>query len=155
MSESYVLHSMVRKVQTRIRRVLAPKRHKFVQRLGGGEVTLRRGRPVTVTKVLFDKLLPEIKQRHADGMLEVRTPTGQLVDLSTMEVAAPPKKKKQAEPVKAAEKLLEAPPLLDDVPPPAIADDGVPEGEEAEEMEETSEYKPSKKTSRKKRGSRK
>ena len=151
MSESYVLHSMVRKVQTRAKRVLAPRRHKFVQRLGGGEVTLRRGRPVTVVKALFDKLLPEIKQRHADGMLEVRTPTGQLVDLDTMREATPTKTKKAPEPVKAAEKLPEAPPPLDDVPVPAIADDGVPEGTE----EDVPEDKPSKKTSRKKRSSRK
>ena len=45
----YKIHSMVRKVQTRTQRATSAARHRFVQRLAGGDITVRRARPATVT----------------------------------------------------------------------------------------------------------
>jgi hypothetical protein len=68
---------------------MAPKPHRFVQRIGGGEITLRRKRPVVVPEALFMKNLAEIKRLNEEGILEVRALTGELIDLKTMEAAAP------------------------------------------------------------------
>ena len=94
---NYVLHSTVRKVQTRTKRALAPKRHRFVQRIGGGDITLRRGRPVTVTEEVFLRHFEDIVVREDEGKSEVRTVTGELVDLSTLKAAPPAKSKPQPE----------------------------------------------------------
>ena len=86
----YKIHSMVRSVHTRTQRTKSPKRHRFVQRLGGGAITVRRTRPATITKELLERYLEEIKQGVEEGRLVVKTPTGEVVDLTTMTATPKP-----------------------------------------------------------------
>lgn len=83
----YKVHSCVRKVKTRLKRVQSPARHKFVQRLAGGAIVVRRKRPATITGSQLKAYLAEIKKANEEGRVEVRLVTGELVDLDTMEAA--------------------------------------------------------------------
>lgn len=92
----YKVHSGVRKVHTRLQRKKAAGRHRFVQRLAGGDIVVRRVRPATITGTQLRQHLAEFKRARDEGRAEVRTPTGQLVDLDTLKPvaglpAAPPK----------------------------------------------------------------
>lgn len=82
----YKVHSMVRKVQTRTKRAKSPSRHRFVQRLGGGDITVRRARPATVTEDKLMAHLPEIIRAVEEGRIVVKTLTHDVVDLTTMSV---------------------------------------------------------------------
>lgn len=145
MEEVYVLHSMVRRQSTRTQRSVAPKRHRFVQRIGGGEITVRRGknRGTKVTKALLEKYLEDIKQRVDEGQIEVRTLAGQVVDLSTMKAAPVAPSKPLPDPVLAVEELgtshvpvyEEGKGMMEEVEPPSTMDDELPEGELPEEEE--------------------
>jgi len=115
-------------------------RAKFVQKLGGGELSVRRACPVTITEETLKKHLEEIKAKAAQGLLEVRTPGGELVDLATLKAAKPaPAPPKPAPPpdslandkVYAERKPLypNAPVETDDLPEPDVGGD-LPEGEE-------------------------
>jgi hypothetical protein len=86
----YKVHSGVRKVHTRMKRMKAAGRHRFVQRLAGGDITVRRVRAATITETQLKAHLPELQRAHEEGRIEVRTVTGELVDLKTMKVAAKP-----------------------------------------------------------------
>ena len=89
--EVFKIHSMVRATETRLQRMQAPVHHRFVQRLGGGTITVRRARPATVSRALLEQHLVEIKQAVADGKVVVKTMTGGVVDLDTFQVVqAPP-----------------------------------------------------------------
>lgn len=143
--KTYFIHSMVRRVQTRTKRAMAPKRHRFVLRIGGGEITVRRGRhrntPVSEERLL--KHLEELKQCWEAGMLEVRDSSGRVVDLNTMEAVGKP-----APPVPQPKKVLdtaatdkpagekmpayvEGKALGEEAEKPSVADDSIPEGKEA------------------------
>jgi hypothetical protein len=61
-----------------------------VQYLGGGTITIRRNRPAAVQREVLLKYLPEIKRLEGEGMLEVRTVSGQKVDLGTLQVQSVP-----------------------------------------------------------------
>ncbi len=88
---AYVIHSGVRKRHTRHLRMQSAiaNRAKFVQKVGGGDILVRRSRPATVTDEKLMQHLDEIKAKAKQGLLEVRTTTGQLVDLETMKVVGP------------------------------------------------------------------
>lgn len=89
--ELYKVHSMVRAVETRLQRMQAPVHHRFVQRLGGGAITVRRARPATVTRAQLERHLVELKKAVAEGKIVVKTPAGGIVDLNTFTVIqAPP-----------------------------------------------------------------
>lgn len=77
----YKIHSLVRKVQTRLKRQKAAGRHRFVQRLAGGDITVRRARPATVTEAKLERHLAELREAVREGKIEVRTPTGRVVDI--------------------------------------------------------------------------
>lgn len=77
----YKIHSLVRKVQTRTLRQKAAGRHRFVQRLAGGDITVRRARPATVTEGKLVRHLAELRAAVREGKIEVRTPTGRVVDI--------------------------------------------------------------------------
>mgnify|MGYP000588513635 CR=1 FL=1 len=96
----YVLHSGIRKLRTRSLRRHNPMtaRSRFVQKLGGGAILVRRARPARVTGEVLARHLEEIKAQVAKGALEVRTLTGQLVDLVTFKSAELPVTKPQPEP---------------------------------------------------------
>lgn len=166
--DTYVIHSMVRRVQTRTKRAMSPKRHRFVQRLGGGLVTLRRGRSVTVGQKMFDTLLPELKRLWKEGILEVRARGGAFIDLDTMKVAAPATAKPMPAPPAdtAADDKNQGSPkpvyqegkgVAEDVDPPALAGEGIPEGTAPEAQAPEAEPSGSgrKKKTSKKRGTRK
>ena len=140
MSKGYVLHSMVRRVKTRTQRAMSPKRHRFVQRIGGGAITVRRGRHrgTTVSEEMLEEHFDEIKKRWEAGMIEVRTPTGEPVDLNTMETSEPEITKPLPDKVLAEEDLGNSPEPayeegkghLEEVAIPTLVTEGNPEGEE-------------------------
>ncbi len=83
----YRVHSMVRRVATRTKRQQSASRHRFVQRLAGGEITVRRARPATISAAQLDQHLELLKVAVEDGRIEVRTMVGAVVDLSTLKAA--------------------------------------------------------------------
>lgn len=87
----YRVHSMVRRVATRSLRLRSTGRHRFVTRLAGGDITVRRARPATISKVQLLRSLDEIKAATAVGKIEVRTLRGEVVDLDTLVTTAPKK----------------------------------------------------------------
>lgn len=92
----YKVHSTVRDIRTRTARVRSPTRHRFVLRLAGGAITVRRARPATVTLEVLRRYLDVLKDAQREGKIEVRTVTGQPVDLDTFKPigslpVAPPK----------------------------------------------------------------
>lgn len=82
----FKVHSGVRKRHTKLVRRKTPGRADFVQRLIGGDVVVRRNRPATITESKLKAHLPEFQRAYSEGRIEVRTTTGQLVDLATLEV---------------------------------------------------------------------
>lgn len=98
--EVFKVHSMVRDIATRNQRMKAAAHHRFVQRFGGGRITVRRARPATVTKAMLMAHLAEIKKAVAEGKVIVKTLTGAVVDLETL----------QAEPQALVSKPLPNPP---------------------------------------------
>lgn len=90
--KTYRIHSLVRKVQTRLQRAKSPSRHRFVQRFGGGSITVRRARPATVTEDKLLANLDELKKAVRDGRVIVKTPTHEVVDLDTMSASPQPSK---------------------------------------------------------------
>jgi hypothetical protein len=80
----YKVHSMVRKVATRLHRQKSASRHRFVQRLAGGDITVRRARPATITRAQLERHLEVLKKAELEGKIEVRTHTGVPVDLKTL-----------------------------------------------------------------------
>lgn len=89
------LVNMTRSPHTRTRRASAPQHNRFVQRLVGGKFIIRRSRPTVISEKTLMEHLAIVKAVEAQGVLEVRTPAGQKVNLATFEVAplsvAPPK----------------------------------------------------------------
>jgi hypothetical protein len=90
----FKVHSGVRKRHTKLKRRKTPGRPDFVQRLAGGDVVVRRNRAATITESKLKAHLPEFERAYNEGRIEVKTPTGQLVDLKTLAVVeklpAPP-----------------------------------------------------------------
>jgi hypothetical protein len=84
--ELYKIQSLVREISTRNQRMKAAVHHRFVQRFGGGTITVRRTRPATVTKAALLTYLEEIKKAVSDGKVQVTTLTGGIVNLDTFEV---------------------------------------------------------------------
>jgi hypothetical protein len=80
----YFIHSAVRKRHTRLARMKSPKHHDLVQRIGG--LVIRRSRPIHVPVDKLEQILPELRQAHAEGRLELRTADGRLVNLHTGEI---------------------------------------------------------------------
>lgn len=146
----YAIHSLVRRQKTKLTRTTAPKRHRFMLHIGGGDIKVRRGkhRPTVIREGLFMRHLRDIKEKADAGMIEVRTPTGQLVDLDTFEVAPlPPPKPTPDPPVDTAaddkpagepQRVYPEGRAIDEEPEtPALADATLPEGEEPPPEEET------------------
>lgn len=80
----YKVHSGVRRVHTRLKRMKAAGRQRFVQRFAGGDIVVRRVRPATITESQLRAHLPELKRAYEEGRAEVRTVTGDPVDLNTL-----------------------------------------------------------------------
>jgi hypothetical protein len=87
--ETFKVHSMVREIATRNHRMKAATHHRFVQRFGGGQITVRRARAATVTKAVLLRHLKELKKAEAEGKVVVKTMTGAVVNLETFDVTPP------------------------------------------------------------------
>lgn len=81
--ELYKIHNMVREISTRTLRMKAPVHHRFVQRFGGGQITVRRTRPATVSKAVLLRHLLEIQKAVNEGRVVIKTMMGEVVDLDT------------------------------------------------------------------------
>lgn len=90
MSVKYAVHSTVRGRHNRTLRAQSPVHHTLTQHLAGGDYRLVRGRPVQLTEEKFQLLLPELREKAAAGILEVKTLDGRLVDLTTLETSTLP-----------------------------------------------------------------
>lgn len=83
-TERFQIHSTVRSVHTKHMRALSAERHRSSMLLGGGLLRVIRKRPTTVTRGMIVRLLPELMEREAKGMLMVTTQSGLRIDLATM-----------------------------------------------------------------------
>jgi hypothetical protein len=117
----FFVHSLVRDVRTRTLRAKMPKRARFKMYLAGGKHRLIRKRPLVLTDAAFEELLPELLEKAAVGLLEVRKEGRVLVDLDNpfpertppkpeKKPAPAPKKKKKEEPAPEKEVDWETPP---------------------------------------------
>lgn len=79
----YYIHSLVRTGETRLARASAAQKHRFKQYLGGGLIRLVRKRPVPLTETMIRRLLGELVEKEAAGILKVTTPDGRRIDLGT------------------------------------------------------------------------
>lgn len=85
---TYILINVTRRQHTRAARVRSKER-RFVLRLGGGALIIRRGRSLTVKESVLRMHLGPVKEAVAASRLEVRTGLqGDLVDLDTLQPMA-------------------------------------------------------------------
>lgn len=78
------IHNITRKIETRILRTVGTGQARGALILGGGLLRVMRGRPVLATESLITRLKSELLQKEKQGFLKVTTPTGVLVDISTL-----------------------------------------------------------------------
>lgn len=84
--ELFKIHSLVRDISTRVHRAKSPTRHRFNMLLGGGLIRVARKRPATVTKAILQRLMPELLDKEARGMLMVTDVIGRRLSLDTLTV---------------------------------------------------------------------
>jgi hypothetical protein len=123
-------------------------RAKFVQKLAGGDVVVRRARPVRVSEATLLKHLDEIKAKSALGLLEVRTSDGRMLDLNTLKVAGratvpkpmpdfPADSVARDKPINVhVRPYAEGKAQLEEVEEPVLMREQMPEGEEPSFVEE-------------------
>lgn len=150
--ELFKIHSLVRDVSTRLHRARSPKRHRFNLLLGGGLIRVVRKRATTVTKATLQRLLPELLEKEALGMLKVTDMIGRRVDLNTFKVLeeAPPEEvlphppldtaaTDHAYPVGQSMPNLEGGvPAAQELPTPEALQRELPDGEDEDAEEEDS-----------------
>lgn len=81
----YVIHSVVRSVHHRTHRAKLPAAVHRKQYVGDVQARLVPGARLMVDDVWVKRNLLELRQKHADHILEVRTTDGRVVDLTTLE----------------------------------------------------------------------
>lgn len=99
--QSYLVHSMVRKPETRMHRAMAAQHHRFVTKLAGGDIVVRRARPTVITEAKLQRHLAELRKAEEEGKIRVTTGRGIPVDLSSLTIV----------PVVEVSKPLPNPPL--------------------------------------------
>lgn len=127
---SYLVHSVVHHPSTRTVRAQAPIHHRHKQFILKAQRRLIPNRPIAVSHEELHENLDELRAKNAQGILEVRTPDGTLIDLATLEL-----KTKNADPPlpvvpddsarfdpKHGEVNNRAPTLPTDPNPPAVAE---------------------------------
>ena len=82
------LHNTTRGRGNRTLRAQAPAHLRFKQYVTGTQLRLIRGRPLLISAELVRANLPELQQKNKQGILELRTMDGRLVDLTTLEAPA-------------------------------------------------------------------
>lgn len=88
--ETFLIHSTTRSPKTRLLRARAAQHPRHTRFILDTQRRLIPNRPVAVSKDELLRNLPALKELHSQGILEVKTPTHQLVDLDTIEAMAPP-----------------------------------------------------------------
>lgn len=137
----FYLHNVVRRRHTRLKRMQSVGRHRFKQYVGDVRVTRNRPRPVLQS--FIEKHLEELKKMQEEGVMEVKTASGQLIDLNTLSAAPAPAPKPQPKPpmdTAANDKNQGSPKphypegkgVDEVVDPPSVTTDGLPEGVEPE-----------------------
>lgn len=86
----YQIQNTTREMSTRIQRYGQPTHNRLKQYVLKSQRRLVRGRPVLVTEEELQDNLEELREKSHDGILEVRTMDGRLVDLDTLNVAPVP-----------------------------------------------------------------
>jgi hypothetical protein len=89
LSATYLIHNVSRDVRHRTHRAQAATHSKKKHFLNGGSVRVLRARPLLMSHAQLLQHLPELREKHVQHMLEVRTPDGRTVDLNTFQLAAP------------------------------------------------------------------
>lgn len=143
MAETFYLHNTTRSPHTvdRRRQLTSDQRSKKNLIIGGGTVSVRRGRPTPVAGALVRQHAGEIAQLVENGLLRVTNGRQQEIDVSTMQPltgkAVPTAELKPvAEPEKAPKATKAAP---EPAPEPEPVPEPEPEPEPAKEDEESSE----------------
>jgi len=92
MAETYYLHNTTRSPATagQRRQLTADQRSRKNLTIGGGAVSIRRGRPSPVSEALVRRHAGEIAQLVSNGLLRVTDGRQREVDVSTMKVANRP-----------------------------------------------------------------
>ncbi len=125
MAETFYLHNTTRSPHTAgVRRQLtSDQRSKKNLIIGGGAVSVHRGRPVPVAEQLVRRHAGEIMQLVKGGLLKVTDGRNREVDMSTMKPISqdPVPAVLKAEPPPPAEVPGEAPPP----PPPEVKEEAV------------------------------
>lgn len=104
MENRFIIKNVVRRVNTRTKRVAAPTRARFKQYVAGRR--LLRKQSISITEEEFAKEETSILARVKAGILEVITPGGGVINaLTDFSQEAPPKAVKVVEEVKAEEKV--------------------------------------------------
>lgn len=86
----YLVHSVARGRHNRAARAALPQKPKRKQFIGGEQLRLTNGRPITVSADFLKKNIEELRQKEAAHVLEVRTLDGRRVDLRTLEPSSGP-----------------------------------------------------------------
>jgi len=86
----YVVHNTVRARHTRSLRVLAAQHPRQRVHVGASQMRVVRGRPLYITEEQLRQYQGELRDKASQGILEVRTVSGQLVDLLTLQAAPLP-----------------------------------------------------------------
>lgn len=85
----YAVHSVVRKVAHRTHRAQLPAHLRKKHYIGAEQQRLVPGRPLVIDEAALQRNLAELQEKAALHILEVRTMDGRVVDLATMQPAAP------------------------------------------------------------------
>ena len=89
METQYAVHSTVRKAAFRSFRAQLPAHLRKNHRICDQSMRLVPDRRLVITDKVLLKHLPELREKEAQHILEVRTVDGRLVDLATMEPGLP------------------------------------------------------------------
>jgi len=83
----FYLLNTVSKRRTKMVRKAAPTPQKYVQRLCGGSIAIRRGRHFPITSEQLEQHLEELATKQAAGAIEVRkgSPMGPVVQFATLD----------------------------------------------------------------------
>jgi hypothetical protein len=87
MPELFQIHVTSRSRHNRTERAALPANPRMKQHVGPQQGRVMRGQPLTVTAEKLAAMLPELRQKAKQHVLEVRTMDGRKVDLETMEVS--------------------------------------------------------------------
>jgi hypothetical protein len=89
MTTAYKVINVAHGRHNRGARSALPANPRMKQHIGSTQMRVLPGRPVFISQEQFDACLPELRDKAAANIFEVRTLDDRIVDLSTLDVAAP------------------------------------------------------------------